>query len=280
MHDDDQPRRAHTSRAHVAELLSERRIAVANDIVARLRRGDVAGVSPLDRAHAGRRARVRRSRRARPTTSSIGRGWCATRIPRRSSRRRSRRRARSSKSSRTRSTATWRRSSSSWKSSKRARRAGSASTLPPPARREDSALDRDREPARDAERARRSDVHPLARDGRMGPAHRDADGPRAGRHGAHRQSRDPPRHRQDSRAGRYPVQAVDARRRRVGDHEAPRRGGRGDSVGDPRARAIRADRRDASRAVSTGAVIRTACAGTTSRWSRGWCPSPTPSMRW
>ena len=44
MHDDDQP---HISRAHFAELLTERRITVANDILARLRRGDVAGVSPL-----------------------------------------------------------------------------------------------------------------------------------------------------------------------------------------------------------------------------------------
>ncbi|MDQ6942807.1 MAG: HD-GYP domain-containing protein [Candidatus Eremiobacteraeota bacterium] len=48
MHDDDQPHDApHTSRAHVADLLSERRIAVAGDVVARLRRRDVADVSPL-----------------------------------------------------------------------------------------------------------------------------------------------------------------------------------------------------------------------------------------
>ena len=48
MHDDDQPQdAAHTSRAHIADLLSERRIAVAGDVVARLRRRDVAGVSPL-----------------------------------------------------------------------------------------------------------------------------------------------------------------------------------------------------------------------------------------
>lgn len=44
MHDDDQP---HISRAHFADLLSERRITVATDIVARLRRDDVAGVSTL-----------------------------------------------------------------------------------------------------------------------------------------------------------------------------------------------------------------------------------------
>ena len=44
MHDDDQPR---ISRAHFADLLSERRITVASDIVARLRRDDVAGVSTL-----------------------------------------------------------------------------------------------------------------------------------------------------------------------------------------------------------------------------------------
>jgi HD-GYP domain-containing protein (c-di-GMP phosphodiesterase class II) len=48
MHDDDQPHDApHISRAHIADLLSERRIAVASDVVARLRRRDVAGVSPL-----------------------------------------------------------------------------------------------------------------------------------------------------------------------------------------------------------------------------------------
>jgi len=44
MHDDDQPL---ISGAHFAELLSERRITVASDIVARLRRDDVAGVSTL-----------------------------------------------------------------------------------------------------------------------------------------------------------------------------------------------------------------------------------------
>jgi HD-GYP domain-containing protein (c-di-GMP phosphodiesterase class II) len=44
MHDDDAP---HSSRAHLAELLGERRIAVASDVVARLRRRDVAGASPL-----------------------------------------------------------------------------------------------------------------------------------------------------------------------------------------------------------------------------------------
>ncbi len=48
MHDDDQPHdAAHISRAHIADLLSERRIAVANDVVARLRRRDVAAASPL-----------------------------------------------------------------------------------------------------------------------------------------------------------------------------------------------------------------------------------------
>ena len=48
MHDDDRPHdAAHASRAHLADLLSERRIAVANDVVARLRRRDVAGISPL-----------------------------------------------------------------------------------------------------------------------------------------------------------------------------------------------------------------------------------------
>jgi HD-GYP domain-containing protein (c-di-GMP phosphodiesterase class II) len=48
MHDDDQPHDApHTSRAHLADLLSERRIAVAGDVVARLRRRDVPGVSQL-----------------------------------------------------------------------------------------------------------------------------------------------------------------------------------------------------------------------------------------
>jgi HD-GYP domain-containing protein (c-di-GMP phosphodiesterase class II) len=44
MLEDVQP---HISRAHFADLLSERRISVANDIVARLRRDDVAGVSML-----------------------------------------------------------------------------------------------------------------------------------------------------------------------------------------------------------------------------------------
>ena len=44
MHDDDQP---HISRAHFADLLSERRITVASVIVARLKRDDVAGVSTL-----------------------------------------------------------------------------------------------------------------------------------------------------------------------------------------------------------------------------------------
>jgi putative nucleotidyltransferase with HDIG domain len=44
MHDDDQP---HISRAHFADLLNERRITVASDIVARLKRDDVAGVSTL-----------------------------------------------------------------------------------------------------------------------------------------------------------------------------------------------------------------------------------------
>ena len=48
MHDDDQPQdAAHTSRVHLADLLSERRIAVASDVVGRLRLRDVAGVSPL-----------------------------------------------------------------------------------------------------------------------------------------------------------------------------------------------------------------------------------------
>jgi HD-GYP domain-containing protein (c-di-GMP phosphodiesterase class II) len=48
MRDDDQPQdAAHTSRVHLADLLNERRIAVAGDVVARLRRRDVAGVSPL-----------------------------------------------------------------------------------------------------------------------------------------------------------------------------------------------------------------------------------------
>ncbi|HYW53826.1 MAG TPA: HD-GYP domain-containing protein [Dongiaceae bacterium] len=48
MHDDDQPHDApHTSRAHLADLLSERRIAVASDVVARLRARDVHGVSQL-----------------------------------------------------------------------------------------------------------------------------------------------------------------------------------------------------------------------------------------
>ncbi|MDP9105204.1 MAG: HD domain-containing protein [Candidatus Eremiobacteraeota bacterium] len=48
MHDDDGSHSApHTSRAHIAELLGERRIDVTNDIVARLRRYDVAGVSSL-----------------------------------------------------------------------------------------------------------------------------------------------------------------------------------------------------------------------------------------
>ena len=48
MYDDDQSHDApHTSRAHLAELLSERRVAVAGDVVARLRRRDVPGVSPL-----------------------------------------------------------------------------------------------------------------------------------------------------------------------------------------------------------------------------------------
>jgi putative nucleotidyltransferase with HDIG domain len=44
MHDDDQPQ---GTRTHFAELLSERRNDVASDIVARLRRDDVAGVSTL-----------------------------------------------------------------------------------------------------------------------------------------------------------------------------------------------------------------------------------------
>jgi HD-GYP domain-containing protein (c-di-GMP phosphodiesterase class II) len=48
MHDDDRPHdAAHTSRAHIAEVLLERRIGVASDVAARLRRGDVAGVSTL-----------------------------------------------------------------------------------------------------------------------------------------------------------------------------------------------------------------------------------------
>nr|MDQ6924787.1 hypothetical protein [Candidatus Eremiobacteraeota bacterium] len=48
MHDDGQRHDApHTSRAHLADLLSERRIAVASDVVARLRERDVAGISPL-----------------------------------------------------------------------------------------------------------------------------------------------------------------------------------------------------------------------------------------
>jgi len=50
MHDDDGGKphdERRTSRAHLAELLGERRGAVANDVVARLRRRDVAGVSPL-----------------------------------------------------------------------------------------------------------------------------------------------------------------------------------------------------------------------------------------
>jgi HD-GYP domain-containing protein (c-di-GMP phosphodiesterase class II) len=48
MHDDDQPHDApHTSRAHLADLLHERRIEVSSDVVARLRRRDVEGVSPL-----------------------------------------------------------------------------------------------------------------------------------------------------------------------------------------------------------------------------------------
>jgi putative nucleotidyltransferase with HDIG domain len=48
MHDDDGPQdAAHTSRAHIADLLSERHIVVANDVAARLRSRDVAGVSPL-----------------------------------------------------------------------------------------------------------------------------------------------------------------------------------------------------------------------------------------
>ena len=48
MHDDDQPHDApHTSRAHIADLLSERRTAVAGDVVARLRLRGVAGISPL-----------------------------------------------------------------------------------------------------------------------------------------------------------------------------------------------------------------------------------------
>jgi HD-GYP domain-containing protein (c-di-GMP phosphodiesterase class II) len=48
MHDDDHPHNAaHTSRAHVADVLGERRVAVTNDIVARLRDRDVVGVSPL-----------------------------------------------------------------------------------------------------------------------------------------------------------------------------------------------------------------------------------------
>ncbi len=48
MHDDDRPNDApHTSRAHIAELLAERRLDVTNDIVARLRRRDFVGLSPL-----------------------------------------------------------------------------------------------------------------------------------------------------------------------------------------------------------------------------------------
>ena len=48
MHDDDQPHNApHASRAHFAELLGERRAAVANDVVATLRRYGVPGVSQL-----------------------------------------------------------------------------------------------------------------------------------------------------------------------------------------------------------------------------------------
>jgi putative nucleotidyltransferase with HDIG domain len=48
MHDDDQPHDAgHTSRVHLADLLSERRIEVASDVVSRLRRRDVVGVPPL-----------------------------------------------------------------------------------------------------------------------------------------------------------------------------------------------------------------------------------------
>ncbi len=48
MHDDDQPHDApHASRAHFAEFLGERRAAVSNDVVGKLRRRDVPGVSPL-----------------------------------------------------------------------------------------------------------------------------------------------------------------------------------------------------------------------------------------
>jgi HD-GYP domain-containing protein (c-di-GMP phosphodiesterase class II) len=48
MHDDEYPHGApHAGRAHVAELLGERRTALTADIVARLRRRDVVGVSPL-----------------------------------------------------------------------------------------------------------------------------------------------------------------------------------------------------------------------------------------
>jgi HD-GYP domain-containing protein (c-di-GMP phosphodiesterase class II) len=48
MHDDDQPQdAAHTSRVHLADLLSERRIAIASAVVERLRHRDVAGVSTL-----------------------------------------------------------------------------------------------------------------------------------------------------------------------------------------------------------------------------------------
>jgi HD-GYP domain-containing protein (c-di-GMP phosphodiesterase class II) len=48
MHDDEYPHGApHAGRAHVAELLGERRTAITGDIVARLRRRDVVGVSPL-----------------------------------------------------------------------------------------------------------------------------------------------------------------------------------------------------------------------------------------
>jgi HD-GYP domain-containing protein (c-di-GMP phosphodiesterase class II) len=48
MHDDDRPHdAAHTSRAHLADLLSERRIALAGEVVARLRRRGVDGVSTL-----------------------------------------------------------------------------------------------------------------------------------------------------------------------------------------------------------------------------------------
>ncbi len=47
MHDDHSNDAPNTSRAHIAELLSERRIEVANDIVARVRRAGDVGVSPL-----------------------------------------------------------------------------------------------------------------------------------------------------------------------------------------------------------------------------------------